>query len=101
MYLIEYFLHISRSVKITLRQCIEVRYHHIREFVTDKKLEVRKVDIEVNIADSLTKPLPYHRFGMLRRQMALFQAENQRRAKSGVLGSQKSEFVDEPEWQSQ
>ena len=36
---------------------IEVWYHHIRELVTEKKLEVRKIDTKVNIANSLTKPL--------------------------------------------
>ena len=41
---------------------IEVRYHHIRELVIDKKLDVRKVDTEVNIVDSLTKPLPHQHF---------------------------------------
>ena len=45
---------------------IEVRFHHIRELVTEKTLEVRKIDIEVNIADSLTKPLLEQRFGALR-----------------------------------
>ena len=32
---------------------IEVRYHHIWELVTNKKLEVQKVDTKVNIADNL------------------------------------------------
>ena len=30
---------------------IEVRYHHIQELVTEKKLEVWKIDTEVNIID--------------------------------------------------
>mgnify|MGYP006970536726 FL=1 len=37
---------------------IEVRYHHIWELVIDKKLEIRKVDTEVKVANSLAKPLP-------------------------------------------
>ena len=36
---------------------IEVQYHHIRELVTEKKLEIRKIDTEVNIVDCLTMPL--------------------------------------------
>ena len=44
---------------------IEVRYHHIRELVTEKRLEIRKIDTELNIADSLTKPLPEDRFKLL------------------------------------
>ena len=46
---------------------IEVRYHHI----TEKKLEVWKIDTEVNIVDCLTKPLPNQRFGALRTKMGL------------------------------
>ena len=61
---------------------IEVRYHHIRELITDKKLEVRKVDIEVNTTDSLTKLLPNHRFKAIRRQMGLQQAEGNKKTKS-------------------
>ena len=36
---------------------IEVRYHHIRELVTEKRLEIRKIDTELNIADGLRKPV--------------------------------------------
>ena len=50
---------------------IEVRFHHIRELVTEKKLEVRKIDTKVNIVDCLTKPLPDQRFGALRTKMGL------------------------------
>ena len=35
----------------------KMRYHHIQELITNKKLEVRKVDTELNIAASMTKPL--------------------------------------------
>ena len=43
------------------------------ELITDKKLEVQKGDIiEVNITDSLTKPLPNPRFEALRRRMGLY-----------------------------
>ena len=37
---------------------IEVRFHHIWELVTEKKLEVWKINTEVNIVDCMTKPLP-------------------------------------------
>ena len=60
----------------------EVRYHHIQELIINKKLEVRKVDTEVNIANSMTKPLPDHRFGALRRRMGLQQVEEHNAAES-------------------
>ena len=50
---------------------IEVWFHHIRELVTKKKLEVWKIDTEVNIVDCLTKPLPEQRFRALRTMMGL------------------------------
>ena len=50
---------------------IEVLFHHIRELVTEKKLDVRKIDTEVNIANCLTKPLPKQCFGALRTMMGL------------------------------
>ena len=52
---------------------IEVRYHHIRELVTEKKLKVRKIDTEVNIVDCMTKPLPEERFKALRTSMGIQQ----------------------------
>ena len=69
---------------------IEVRYHHIRELVTEKKLEVRKIDTEVNIADCLTKPLPDQRFGALRTKMGLRQATEQKKAERGAEGKSRS-----------
>ena len=53
---------------------IEVRFHHIRELVTEKRLEVQKIDTEVNIADFLTKPLPDQHLGALRTKLGLRQA---------------------------
>ena len=61
-----------------------MRYHHIRELITDKKLEVWKVDTNVNIVDSLMKPLPNHRFRVLRRQMELHQAKEHKGVESNV-----------------
>ena len=49
---------------------IEVWYHHILELMTEKKLEVGKIDTKVNIVDCLTKPLPDLR-GTLRTKMEL------------------------------
>ena len=63
---------------------IEVWFHHIRELVTKKKLEVRKIDTEVNIVDCLTKPLLEQRFETLRTMMGLRQAIDQKRAKQIV-----------------
>ena len=71
---------IKNHVYNTKTKHIEVRYH-IQELITDKKLDVWKVDTELNIADSLTKPLSDHHFGTLRRQIGLLQSEEQRRAK--------------------
>ena len=59
---------------------IEVRYHHIRELITDKKLDFLKVDTEVNIADSLMKPLLEQHFGTLRGLMGLQKASERRGA---------------------
>ena len=39
--------------------------------VIDKKLDVQKIDLEVNIVDCLTKSLPDHCLRTLRRQMRL------------------------------
>ena len=69
---------------------IEVRYHHIRELVTNKKLEVQKVDTEVNITNSLTKTLLDQRFNALTGHMGLQQASEQRRAKSKAKGNSKN-----------
>ena len=59
-----------------------MRYHRIRELVTDKKLEVRKVNIEVNIINNLMKTLPNHRFRALRRLIGLQQPEGIENAES-------------------
>ena len=48
---------------------IEVQFHHIQELVTKKKLEVWKVDTEVNIVDFLTNPLREQCFRTLRNMM--------------------------------
>ena len=50
---------------------IEAWFHHIRELVIERKLEVQKIDIEVNIANYLTKPLLEQRFRSLRDRMGL------------------------------
>ena len=60
--------------------CEDETYH--QELVTDKKLEVWKDDTEVNITESLTKPLPNHCFGALRRQMGLEQAKEHKGTES-------------------
>ena len=76
------------SVLYAKMKHIEVRYHRIRELVTDKKLDVQKVDTEVNIADSIMKPLLDQRFGMLRGKMGLQQANERNKAKpKGVEGN--------------
>ena len=69
---------------------IEVRYHHIREFITRKRPEVRKIDTDVNIADFLTKPLLDQRFGALRTKMGLRQATEQKKAERGGEGKSRS-----------
>ena len=70
----------------TKKKHIDVRYHHIRELISDKNLEVYKVDIEVNIADNLTKTLPDQRFNTLRGHMGLQQASEQRRVERKAEG---------------
>ena len=64
---------------------IEMWFHHIRELVTEKKLEVRKIDTEVNIVDCLTKPLPNQRLRALRNMMGLQQATEQKGAKRTIV----------------
>ena len=44
---------------------IEVQHHHIWKLITDKRLEIGKADTELNIVDSLRKPLPEDRFKIL------------------------------------
>ena len=65
---------------------IEIWFHHIYELVTEKKLEVRKIDTEVNIVDFPTKPLSYQHFGALRKKMGLRQATELNRAERGAKG---------------
>ena len=65
---------------------IDVRYHYIQELVIEKKLKVWRIDIEVNIVDCLTKPLPDQRFGALRTKMGLRQATEQKKAERGAEG---------------
>ena len=80
---------------------IEVRFHDIRELVTKKKLEVWKIDIEVNIVDSLTKPLSDQRFKALRGHTGLQQASKQRGAERGAEGKLKNDMNKQVERQSQ
>ena len=65
-----------------------MRYHHIRELVIEKKHEVRKVDIEMKIADNLTKLLPDHCFEALRRQMGLQKVEEHEGAESNEVAGE-------------
>ena len=65
---------------------IEVSYHHIWELVTNKKLEVWKIDTDVNIVDGLTKTLLDHLFSALRRQMGLRPIAKNGAAKSEETG---------------
>ena len=65
---------------------IEAQFYHIRELVIEKKLKDRKIDIEVNIVDCLTKPLLDQRFGALRTKMGLRQATEQEKAERGAEG---------------
>ena len=70
---------------------IEVRYHHIRELIIDKKLDNGKVDTAVNIVDSLTKYPSDERFKVLRGHTGLQQASKQRGAERGAEGKSKIE----------
>ena len=69
---------------------IEVRYHHIQELIIDNKLEVWKVDTEVNIVNNLRKPLPDQCFNALKRHMGLQQASKQRRIERKAEGKSKN-----------
>ena len=72
-----------------------MRYHHIQELVTNKKLDVQKVDTEVNIIDNLTKQLPNQHFGTLRGQMGLLQADERNKAGSeGAEGAEGKSRID-------
>ena len=72
------------------RKHIEVRYHHIRELVTNKKLEVRKVDTKVNIANNVTKSLPDQRSNAVRGHIGLQQASDPRRPERKEKGKSKN-----------
>ena len=69
----------SSGIRCTMKDNdIEVRYRHIQELIIYKKLKVQKVDIEVNIANSLTKLLSDQYFGVLKGLMALQQVSKRR-----------------------
>ena len=68
-----------------------MRYHHIWELITDKKIDIRKVDTKVNIANSHKKQLPDQCFDMLRQQMWLHQANERNGAEyEGAEGKSKN-----------
>ena len=51
-------IHLIRNLVYHARKKhIKVRYHHIWKLIIEKNLEVRNINIKVNIANSLTKPL--------------------------------------------
>ena len=80
---------------------IEVWFHHIWELVMEKKLEIRKIDTEVNIADFLMKPLLRQCFRTLKTKMRLQQETEQKKTKRGAEGKLKPTESDEPARQNQ
>ena len=58
---------IAHSESCTRRsKHIQIRYHHVRELITNKTIKLVKIDTEFNIADIGTKALPAPRFKFLR-----------------------------------
>jgi hypothetical protein len=45
---------------------INLKYHHFREFVANKIIAIKKVDVDDQLADILTKPLADDKFAYLR-----------------------------------
>ena len=72
---------IQNQVYHAKKKNIELQFHHIRELVAEEKLEVQKIDSEVNIVDCLMKPLQDQRFRALRTKMGLRQVTEQDIAK--------------------
>ena len=57
-----------------------MRFHHIHELLTEKKLEVQTINTEVNIVDCLTMQLPNQHFKTLKTMMGLGQEPEQKEA---------------------
>ena len=50
---------VQNPIYHTRTKHIDIRYHRIRERVEDSELEIVKMYIKENIADTLTKELPW------------------------------------------
>ena len=70
-----------------------MQFHHIQELITEKKLEVRKIDTKVNITNCLTKLLLEQHFGALRTRMGLRQAIELKGVDQGVEGKSKTDPI--------
>ena len=50
---------------------IDIKYHAIQEWIKDEQIELQYISTEGQLADILTKSLPYERFKQLRNKIGL------------------------------
>jgi hypothetical protein len=50
---------------------IDIRYHFVRDVVSEGKVLVKKISMEKNLVDMLTKPLPIIKFKFCKNSMAV------------------------------
>lgn len=53
---------------------IDIKYHFVREHVTNGRLRIQHVDTKDQLADIMTKPLSQHIFTNLRQRLGLIEA---------------------------
>ena len=55
---------------------IQIKYHYLREQVSQKAIKLEYIDTKEHVADIFTKPLPKEAFEHLRQKMGVFLLQN-------------------------